>query len=290
MIGSNTSTFRASVRLTGLPVQCPRSSATVKSRRSTDLSLLTVRADTLRSHRRPHCDGAGSIDGWGSPHNSRAVLRTRARVATVLNNYLSPGLRGNPIFDSYMGVGNAMNQAQLGLSAFHLGFTSLDAAVSKTALGVEQLAAGRVGAAAKSFAQVPTAPITNYLQGSKVLSEYLRPGSVDGEMADIVDGLVAGGGRVRQDDFYKTNAISKFTDALAARRLDKAAFHPLPAALEMASKPILEHIVPRQKLGVFADLARFELEKLGPNASKEEARGNGKSLELCRQPNGPARL
>jgi hypothetical protein len=64
-------------------------------------------------------------------------------VARVVNNHLSPGLRGNAIFDAYRGLGNTLNQAQLGLSAFHLGFTSMDATVSRAALGLEHLASGQ---------------------------------------------------------------------------------------------------------------------------------------------------
>lgn len=193
-------------------------------------------------------------------------------VATVLNNFLSPGLRGNALYDSYMGVGNVLNQAQLGLSAFHLGFTSMDAAVSKMALGVEQLASGKPLQALKSAAQVPTAPFTNYLQGSKVLREYLKPGSQGGEMAAIVNGLVEGGGRVRMDTFYKNNAIEGFRKAIHEKHFITAGVKALPAALELASKPLMEHIVPRQKLGVFADLARHELSKLPEGATTEQVR------------------
>ncbi len=88
-------------------------------------------------------------------------------VARVVNNYLSPGLRGNPFYDLYRGVGNAMNQWQLGFSAFHLGFTSMDAAVSKTALGIEQLASRKPVSALGSFLRAPIAPLENYLRGPK---------------------------------------------------------------------------------------------------------------------------
>lgn len=37
-------------------------------------------------------------------------------------------------------------------------------------------------------------------------------------------------------------------------------------------RPILEYIVPRQKLGVFADMASRELEKLGPAADAATTR------------------
>lgn len=193
-------------------------------------------------------------------------------TATVLNNYLSPGFRGNPIYDAYRGVGNLLNQAQLGLSAFHLGFTSIDATVSKASLGIEQLFSGKPLSALGSFARTPIAPLETYLRGSKVLGEYLRPGTQGGEMAQFVDGLVAGGGRVRMDQFYSTGAAGEFWKALRGGRYGTAALKTIPTALEYAAKPIFEHVVPRMKLGVFADLARYELAKLPDNASRDAVR------------------
>ena len=213
-------------------------------------------------------------------------------VTSVLNNFLSPGLRGHPFYDAYMGVGNVLNQAQLGLSAFHLGFTSMDATVSKAALGIEQMMGGRPlqGLGSLARANIATAPIENYLRGSKVLKESLRPGTQGADMAAIVDGLVKGGGRVRMDDFYKNSSAASFFDALkdgkrAAKEMPslrasatlagvpiRAAWHGLGAALQAASYPILEHIVPRQKLGVFADLAQHELARLPAGASPDMVR------------------
>jgi hypothetical protein len=193
-------------------------------------------------------------------------------VGRVINNHLSPGLAGNPFYDLYRGVGNSMNQWQLGFSAFHLGFTSMDAAVSKTALGIEQGFAGRPMDAITSIANVPLAPITNYLRGSKVLREYLAPGTEGAEMAATVDALVRGGGRVRMDEFYGGGAYKQFREALNARKLGKATRLAMPALLEGSGKLVMEHIVPRQKLGVFADLAQFELSKLPPDATKEQVR------------------
>jgi hypothetical protein len=193
-------------------------------------------------------------------------------VARVLNNYLQPGLRGNALYDSYMGLGNILNQAQLGLSAFHLGFTSLDAAVSKSALGLEQVVAGHPFTATETLAGVPTAPFTTYLRGSKVLKEYLNPGRAGSELGAIVDGLVQAGGRVRMDAIYRNNSVEAFQKALQNRQRGKAAILTLPALLELASKPVLEHVVPRQKLGVFADLAQFEMSRMPKDASPAEVR------------------
>jgi len=47
-------------------------------------------------------------------------------AARVLNNYLAPGLRGNPLYDAFRGAGNMLNQSQLGFSAFHAMFADLE--------------------------------------------------------------------------------------------------------------------------------------------------------------------
>jgi hypothetical protein len=193
-------------------------------------------------------------------------------VATVLNNHLSPGLRGNALYDAYMGLGNVLNQAQLGLSAFHLGFTSVDAATSRTALAIEQVASGHPLRALGTAASVPAAPFTTYLKGNRLLKAYLHPGSQGAEWAELADALTAGGGRVRMDTFYKNNAVEAFRKAVRERRPLGILGRALPAALELASKPIMEHVVPRQKLGVFADLARFELSRLPAGATVDDVR------------------
>lgn len=197
-------------------------------------------------------------------------------VARVLNNYLSPGLRGSPYYNAYMGVGNVLNAAQLALSAFHLGFTSLDASVSKFALALEQIATGQPLNALKSFAKVPLAPITNVMRGNKVLRAYVRPGSMGAEFAQIADFVAMAGGRGQMDDWYRTQQWRRMRDNMVeavrgqgfGHRVGSAgaaALRALPAAMEVLAKPILEYIVPRQKLGVFADLAVHELGLLRRN-------------------------
>lgn len=218
-------------------------------------------------------------------------------VATVLNNYLSPGLRGNPIFDAYMYVGNTLNAVQLGLSLFHLGFVSVDAITSQLALGLEQLVRGRPFSGVANAATMWAAPFTTFVRGSKVIQEYTKPGSVGGDLAAVVDALTAGGGRVRMDQFYKNNAVAAFLKAMRQRPgrtfLKGAAGAAaggllagpvgaalgagfltglLPAAFEVAAKPLMEVFVPRMKLGVFADLARLELSQLPPDATTEQVR------------------
>jgi hypothetical protein len=195
--------------------------------------------------------------------------------AQVIGNYLSPGLARFSAYNSFRVASNLLNAAQLGMSGFHLGFTSLDAATSRLAVGIEDLAAGNVTRAAKTFASVPVSPVTNILQGRRMMQEALHPGTTTTETAALVKALEQGGGRTGQDRFWQTDFIRRmnkaFHEGTATGYLKGALLAPA-SAVEAAMKPIMEYVVPRQKLGVFADMARREMERLGPDASVEDTR------------------
>jgi hypothetical protein len=193
-------------------------------------------------------------------------------VSNVLNNYLSPGLRRYAAYRAASTASNVLNQAQLGLSFFHLGFTSLDAAVSKFALGLEHLASGNVAGFAKHVAMTPIAPFENFVRGSKVLREWYAPGSQGAEMAKIVDAMKAAGGRARLDAVYRNDLTRNMVKAFRQLNVVGGALRLPGAALETLAKPIMEYVVPRQKMGVFADIARRELARLGPDATHEQVR------------------
>lgn len=200
-----------------------------------------------------------------------------SEIAGAINNYLSPGLTGNPLINGYKSVGNFMNQAQLGLSGFHFLFTSMDAAISKSALGLQEMSHGLKtldlgmffkGASDLVRGNIFTGTIENYIRGNRVLKQFY--GTEQGQFyKDTVDRLMIAGGRVKMDEFYTNSAVEKFWEAMHTGHYGKGFAKSIPASIEYLSKPIMEHIVPRQKLGVFADLAEFEVAKLGPNASRE---------------------
>jgi hypothetical protein len=218
---------------------------------------------------------------------TEAILRGNyyapEEAARVLNNYLSPGLRGNILFDTLRAAGNNLNMAQLGLSAYHLTFTGIDSAVSKAALGAEQISRSRGSplAVARGLTNIAKgtignaalyAPIENFFKGSKVLKEYTKPGSVGGIYTDIVNKLIAGGGRVEMDTFYKNSAAESFWKSFKEGDYPKAMWKLPWALLQYASKPIMELWVPRMKLGVMFDLAKMEMERLPPDAPIDKVR------------------
>jgi hypothetical protein len=197
-------------------------------------------------------------------------------AARIINNYLSPGLRKFALFRGVLAASNVLNQFQLGLSAYHLRFTAIDSAVSKLALAIEQASRGDVSGAAKSAGIASTAPghgpaVDNLIRGNKVLNEYTKPGTVGGDYARIVDALIKGGGRVTMDKYYKNSSIESFWKAFHEGNHIGAAFRAPFAAIEAASKPVMEVVVPRMKLGIFADMARMEMEK-NPTMNLEQQR------------------
>lgn len=195
-----------------------------------------------------------------------------AEAAHIVKNFLSPGLGRFAWYRGARGFSNFLLQFQLGFSAFHLGFTSYDAAVSRFSLALEYLATGKpVMAAAKAVSSL-WAPITNPIKGHSVYKAYLEGVIADPELAEYVRSLVEAGGRVKMDEFYRTKARERFVEAWRKTDVGGMLWNALPGLSEAVMWPILEWLVPRQKLGVFADLARFELERLRPDAGLEERR------------------
>jgi hypothetical protein len=224
-------------------------------------------------------DPVGTVPGQGSYYAPQ-------EAAQVLNNYLGPGLRQNGIYRVLQGVNNSLNQAQLGLSAFHLGFTSMEASISKGALGFEQLMRGRPVKAAMSFAEAApgiVSPFRTFFKGNKLLNEWYKPGSQGGEIAAIADELAKAGGRVRMDDYYRTNAIKNMTEAWRDGNVIGAALRLPFAALEATAKPVMEYLVPRQKLGVFLDMARFEMDQHNRNIRGLSEEGKQNAIEELRR-------
>jgi hypothetical protein len=206
------------------------------------------------------------------PHGGMLIVgRYYAPVeaAKLINNYLSPGLRERSgLFRAWMGANNTLNQFQLGLSAFHLGFTSVDAATSKVALALYQASKGDMKKAAVTMAKAPGAPVTNIRTGAKLIDAY-KNGTTDPLMSKMVDAMKKGGGRIEMDRIYGTQIGERMVKALKDGNVIGAALRLPFAAVELASKPIMEYVVPRQKLGVFYDLARYEMER-NPNMNEAQ--------------------
>ena len=226
-------------------------------------------------------------------------------VARLVNNYLSAGLHGrSAIYDSLREAGNTLNMVQLGLSAFHATFASIDTMISRMALGLMQASRGEFGEAGKNVlgAFNPLTVKRSFDRGKALEAAYLHPGTVRGVEAEVARMFVEGGGRKSMDHFWNASAThdffqswkngSLFRDVLETLRGDRdltyqgagdipklAANIPwtvLTGAARLAactaqtvSHPLMQALVPRLKMGVFADLTEDYL-RSHPNASDVE--------------------
>jgi hypothetical protein len=191
-------------------------------------------------------------------------------AARIINNYLSPGLQKSAIYQTYRYAGNLINQFQLGFSAFHLGFTSLDATVSKFALALNELAAGHPIKATEKALAAPFAPVSNIIRGNELLKAWKGEGKtgIDNILANA---MAFAGGRARMDQFYATKAYDQMKHHFEAGNVVRGLLHIPLSIAEISSKPILEYIVPRQKLGVFSDMMKMEMEN-NPNMTHDQMR------------------
>jgi hypothetical protein len=213
------------------------------------------------------------------PEKLRYVVRDD--VAQVLNNYLSASLYHNRYigkpFTGYMKAANTLNQFQLGVfSAFHAGFTSMEAVISHAALGVKSLSEGNFAGAGHYFATAPAAWITNPRMGGKIMEEMLKPGSHP-EMAQIIQGLQMAGFRWQMDNRFRTDSTKQMIEAWNKGNKLTAGLRSIGAVVEQSARPILEWLVPRQKFGVFGELMNKWI-KENPDASHEEMRNSAQQI------------
>lgn len=199
--------------------------------------------------------------------------------ARIFNNYLSPGLRGKWIYDTYRSAGNSLVQFRLGISAFHAGFTTLDATISVFAKGINRLFKGDVKGFATATAKtlIPLySPITNFIRGRELFQSWY--GKDNGAMTNLLAEMYAsGGGRAKMDKFYATQFDQTLNKALKEGKLLTAALQTPFWLTQQMSRPLMEYLVPRQKMGVFADLMKMEIED-NPNMSHEQMRATAQRI------------
>jgi hypothetical protein len=200
----------------------------------------------------------------------------REDVAQVFNNYLSQNLYNNKYvgkpFTVYMAAANTLNQFQLGVfSAFHAGFTSVESVISHAALGIKALSRGDFKEAGKYLREAPAAAYLNPKLGDKVIRAWMGDPAAAKEMLQIVEWLEMAGARRTLEARFRTNQTQKMFQAWQDGNKAGAVLRGLPAIVEQSARPIMEWLVPRQKFGVFAEMAN-DWASRNPDASHEETR------------------
>ena len=202
-------------------------------------------------------------------------------VGTLINNYLSPGLRrhGNMWigggYDLLRQSANTLNYVNLSLSLFHALNTTTDMMATQLGLGLRQVFAtkGQTLAGIASIAKTPVSPFVNVWRGHNLKKAFEQDLELiqDPNMRRMVRAVVLAGGRSKMDVFYHNRAIKALTKSIndvmhgAVREKFKGVlkfpFLSALSAVEIAAKPVMEWLVPRQKLGAFYILANHEFNR-----------------------------
>ena len=214
-------------------------------------------------------------------------------VASLVDNMLDPGLTSNQKFGrlarATLGAGNVANMYQLGLNLFHVAKTSWEAIKSEGAQGTRSLlsipgglkegkygeAAARAVTAGKKYLMAGTGfgpIIRDFMEGSKIRHEWLKPGTTDAETAAMVALLKEAGHRATPDSTYRAGFTEAMQKAWRDNNVIGAALRLPLSAMEKITAPILHQYVPRIKNGVAAEMARQEMADLGPNPDINDVR------------------
>lgn len=183
-------------------------------------------------------------------------------VMRVIDNYLSPGLRGKFVYDLWRNANNSMIQARLSLSFFHGQFVTNDANISSFAVGLNKLSKGNVKGAFKDIVLSglgPVAPAKIFLDGNDVNKAWY--GTSDDPLANRISDLYAsGGGRAKMDRFWAIEADKAISKAMKEGKYMTGVLHTPFWILQQINRPLMEYVVPRMKMGVFSQIMKMEIE------------------------------
>ena len=195
---------------------------------------------------------------------------------SVFKNFLSKSLYGKegigPAYEAYMGFANTLNQFQLGLSFFHLGFVSNEAVISSNAMMMRAMIDGNWSDALAFAKRTPRAPYLTYMEGKELLRKYEGAAPMElATMEPIVRMIVMSGGARGMDTRLNTDHTKQAMEHFANNRKIRGLARTPLAAVEQLARPVLEGVVPPMKFGIFHEMASYWL-KHNPNASQEEMR------------------
>jgi len=198
----------------------------------------------------------------------KLALETKdPNVARILNNATSQGLENSPTFRGIRALNNAINQVQLGLSAFHGTGTAINAGISDMALGLRQLAKGKFTSGAKSFGR-SLLPGASFVRDIIKGDQFLKALKQDHPLAiETLDKINSGGGRIATETQYTNKSLENMTRAFKEGNLIGGTARIPFAIIEQVAKPLMSKAIPRVKIATYLDLVA-DIDKRLPTATE----------------------
>lgn len=188
-------------------------------------------------------------------------------VAKDLNNHLSPGFNQYAGWRTFRAIQNRLISARLGLSFFHAGLTTLDTLYTHASIGLQRVARGDLVGGFKELASTLVSPVMSPWKGKQLFDQYYGRTASDPQTAAILDLMQRGGARGRMTEAHAIHP--EFNDdytalkkALRRGEWGKASLKTLPALIESVSRPMLNYLVPYQKMISRGLLLKFELDRV----------------------------
>ena len=208
----------------------------------------------------------------------------------VIENYLSRGLNEKPLFKAYMGAANWMNAFQLSgiMPLFHASFETMETSISSGARGFKAISEGIAHAfagrsdefkdsfkyAVLRFKEVPTAAVQAFNRGNEYMKAMAGDPAAPGWAKRIIPWVqMAGGSTMLDRRLYATSTDRTFQLWKDGHYLQSAMTSPF-SFVEQTSRPIMEGLVPRMKIGVFSTLME-DWTRNNPDATHEQ------TVEAC---------
>jgi len=192
-------------------------------------------------------------------------------IAKDLNNHLDPGLTKYALWRGFRWLQNFMLSANLGLSAFHAGMTTLDTIATHADIGWRRLALlGDLKGGLRELANIPVAVFKSPYEGGKLVKQFYGMKDADPNTGAILSMLTEGGGR---GYIHPSDLNDSFTKMLRAYdQGDKAglAKNALPGLIEATSRLISHKLVPAQKMVARVMHAKFRLDEVADALGKRK--------------------
>ncbi len=191
-------------------------------------------------------------------------------VARVLNNVVSEGFAMKATVNGIMKANAALNQLQLGFSAFHAMGTAIHGAAADAHIAVRRLMGGTPSESVLPAlrAMVPGVSLARDIYRGRRFVEDLKRD--DPAAWDVLEHkLNPGGVRLQMQQDYRTDMIQKMAEAWREGSPAKAALRLPLAVVEAVAKPLMDYAIPRVKLAVALD-RMAEVDRRMPNATPEQ--------------------
>lgn len=192
-------------------------------------------------------------------------------VARDLNNYLDPGLTRFAPWRGFRWLQNLMLSANLGLSAFHAGMTSIDVIATHADIGWRRMALlGDLKGGLRELANIPVAVFKSPYEGGKLVKQFYGQMESDPNTGAILNMLTEGGARGYMSPTDINDHFTKMLRAYDQGSPWGIAKHTLPGLIEASSRLISHRLVPAQKMVARVMHAKFKLDQVADVLGKQE--------------------